>query len=72
LIFNNMWVLSRASWFQNPVWWCDCDDHARKTKTGIQDCVSANKVMVVVSLPGILVLVRWHLTISSWLTTSWH
>ena len=22
---------------------CDCDDHAGKTKTGIQDCVSAKQ-----------------------------
>ena len=50
----------------------DCDDHPRKTKTGIQDCVSANKVVVVVPLPGILVLVRWSLTTPSWLTTSWY
>ncbi len=39
-------------------------------KIGIQDCVSANKVVVVVPLPGILVLVRWNWKISSWLTKS--
>jgi len=31
-----------------------------------------NKVADVVPLPGILVLVRWSLTTSSWLTTSWY
>ena len=32
----------------------DCDDHPRKTKTGIQDCVSANKITDVVLLSGIM------------------